>query len=352
MMNLLKKPRKKLKNPKHQDSVYRHKHLRIRLAHHKHTGKRLPFYCTSYAIVFFLLTFTSSVVLLATYSAKADQQQTGTVQLDGVVQGRPPEIPAKVTTPTNGTHFTDSQLEISGTCLQDKYIEIYRKGIFAGMTICSPEGTFKITITLVPGENSISVRTRDSLGQYGPNSEAITYFLDQKTSTLTIANGEALKPLLIYTDPVQKGLLVGQSVKVDYQIHGDEPPYSVVIDWGDGTPVTIIKHDKEGNYSSNHVYKDPGQRTIRISGIGGSGIKASIQTVIVVHSANAPISSTSSNGCEVNSFSQYCLKSEGLTGVIEFMWPAIVVASLMAGSFWIGEKITYVHPAVRRKTAK
>ncbi|MEK9195933.1 MAG: hypothetical protein AAB914_01055, partial [Patescibacteria group bacterium] len=146
-MNQLKRTTKKLKNPKHARAVYRHRHLRIRLAHHKHTGRKLPFYCTSYAIVFFILVFTSSVVMFATYSAKADQS-IGTVQLVGEVKGKPPEIPAKIVTPIDGAQFTNSQIEISGTCLQDKYIEVYRKSIFAGMAICDKNGTFKITITL------------------------------------------------------------------------------------------------------------------------------------------------------------------------------------------------------------
>ncbi|MEK7626513.1 MAG: hypothetical protein AAB423_04175 [Patescibacteria group bacterium] len=348
MMAQLKNQRKKLRSRKHHDATYRAKKLGLRIAHHKHTGRRLPFYCTSYAVLFFLLVFVSSIVLFVSYSAKADQQ-TGTIQLGGVVSGKPPEIPAKITSPSNGSHFTESQIEVSGTCLQDNYVEIYRKDIFAGMTKCSPEGTFTITITLVPGENRVVAKTRDSLGQYGPDSEAVTYFLDAKPGTKQSNNTGLYKPLLIYTDPVQKGVLMGQSLKINYEIDGNEGPYTIVIDWGDGSPITLVKHDKEGDYSASHIYKEPGQRTVRISGIGSQGGKASIQTIIVVHSESAPITSTASS-CDSTTFAKYCFSSDRITVIIDFLWPAIIIAMLMTASFWVGEKISYEHLRPRPKS--
>ena len=352
-MSQSKNHQKNLKNHNHPSGVYRHKQLHVRVAGRQHTGKKLPFYCTSYAILFFILVFASSIVLFASYSAKADQQ-TSTIQLSGVVNGKPPEIPAKITSPANGSHFTISQIEISGTCLQDNYVEIYRKDVFAGMTTCSVEGTYKISITLVPGSNTIVARTRDSLGQYGPNSEPVTYYLDQGVGAAqnsTNSATELMKPLLIYTDPVQKGLLVGQSLKINYEIDGSEPPYSIAIDWGDGTPLTLEKYDKEGDYSASHTYKAPGQITIRISGIGSKGGRATIQTIIVVHSSNTPITSTTTS-CSGNSFAEYCLPSDRLATIVEFLWPAIIVATLMTASFWMGEKIPYGQSFPRHKIVR
>lgn len=329
----------------------------IRVAHHEHTGRWLPFYCTSYAVLFFLLIFVSSLVFFVTHSVRADQQ-IGSIQLAGQVNGPSPEIPASITNPLNNAHFTDTQVEIAGTCLQDMYIEIYRKDIFAGMTICSSSGTFSVVVTLVPGANDVKAKTRDAVGQYGPDSGVITLFLDAgvspatsggtSTSSSQAGTGSHDRPFLIYTTPVQRGISLGQSIKLDYEIDGDNGPYTIAIDWGDGSPSSLIRHDKAGNYSVTHVFKKAGQATVRLSGISANGATASIQTIVVVHTSPAPISATAV--CDYSrpgvNFAQTCFPTDRLASLIEFIWPAIIVATLMTTSFWVGERIMYrrLHP--------
>lgn len=317
----------------------------VRIAHHRHTLKKLPFYCTSYALLFFILVFTSAFVLLVTHYAKADMQ-SGSVNLTGVINAPPPEIAAQITYPQDGAHFNRSDVEVSGTCLDDTYIEIYRKDIFAGMTICAG-GRFSVQITLVPGQNDLKARTRDSLGQYGPDSAKIKVYFDLEKSSIVSKDPKMLqgfyKPLLIYTDPVQRGILSGQSIKLEYEIDGNEPPYTVVIDWGDDSRSTLVKHEKEGNYFAQHLYKQAGQRTIKISGIGARGGNATIQTIIVVHPSSAPL--TSSSVCDgqtaSSNFSEYCTPPSKITEVVDLIWPAIIIAILMTVSFWFGEKVIY-----------
>lgn len=340
------KSRKKQRVRKHKDSTYKAKKVSVRLAKHKHTGKLLPYYCTSYALVFFLLALSSITILFISFVASADQQ-TSTINLSGVVKGKPPELPAKITYPSNKTQFQKSQIEIRGTCIPDTYVEIYRKTIFSGMALCSASGRFNITITLVPGENKIIAMIRDSLGQYGPKSDPVIVFYDLATNNNSQKNPDNTKfinsdPLLIYTEPVQRGITVGQPLKLDFEIDGDSPPYSIAIDWGDGTPTGLDKYKKEGNFSASHQYSKSGQQTIRISGIGGSGAKATIQTIVVVHSLSTPIASTKTEDCDQTkgNFAEYCSAAVfGNSKFIDIMWPAIIVASLMTASFWAGEKI-------------
>ena len=346
--------RRKPKNPgnkPHLDSTYRAKKVPIRVAHHKHTGKRLPFYCTSYAVLFFLLIFTTTLILIISGSVRADQQ-SGIVQLSGQVKGKPPKVAAKITYPSGNARFTNSQIEVRGTCLEDTYVEIYRKKSFAGMTICSSAGTFSITITLAPGQNNLKARIRDNLGQYGPDSAIVTVYLDPKPSTKTQTSQVSkedqkafISPMLIYTDPVQRGISVGQTLSLDYEVDGNEAPYTIAIDWGDDSPTSLFKHDKEGDNGASHKYTTAGQRTIHISGIGAKGGKAVIQTIVVVHPTNAPITSTSKCGDNHigSSFAEYCLPDNELIKIADLLWPTSIVAILMTGSFWVGEKITLRH---------
>lgn len=331
---------------KHFQSTYKTKKVPVRLAKHKHTGKLLPYYCTSYALIFFVLAFLCAVTFFISLVASADQQSSS-INLKGTVKVKPPEIAAKITYPADKTHFKESQLELKGSCLQDTYVEIYRKNIFSGMNPCSEDGRFRITITLVPGENVLTALIRDSLGQYGPKSSSITVFLDsvsrdEDNTDNDNPNSSLNKPLLIYTDPVQHGLALGQTFELEYEINGDTPPYSIAIDWGDGSPTTLDKYDKEGKYSSSHKFIKSGQNTVRISGIGSNGSKATIQTIVVVHSLQTPVTSTENKKCDQNdsNFYEYCTGATfGTTNIPDIVWPAVLVSGLMTASFWAGEKI-------------
>lgn len=321
------------KSKAHLDSTFRAKRVPIRVAHHKHTGRRLPFYCTSYAALFFLLTFTSVLILLVSNSAKADQQ-IGSVQLSGVVKDKPPETAAKITYPATESGTKDSRIEVRGTCEPDTYIEIYRKKVFAGMTKCSASGDFAITISLVRDKNVLIAKTRDAIGQYGPDSSPVIVYFNPVNQ---------FQQMIIYTEPIQKAIFAGQTLTLDYRVESSEPPYTIAIEWGDGTPATLVKHDKEGDYSASHIYDTAGQRTVNISGIGANGSTAFIQTIVVVYPANTSAGTTSSSNCSESSganFSNYCFPTNStLVKITEMLWPAIIVASLMTISFWVGEKL-------------
>ncbi len=335
------------KLPKHHHSTYKIGKLRLRLAHHKHTGRWLPFYCTSYAVAFFLLILAGALVVFTTHATNANPI-SGSIELTGVVNGPPPEIPAVITSPSSGIEVANSQVELKGTCLEDTYIEIYRNGVFAGMVQCASDGTFKIIITLVPGANDIIAKTRDNIGQYGPDSEKINIFFKQlvanTTQNQTQSGGQTYsKTLLVYTPPLQRGLVINQQLGLEYEIDGGVKPYTASIDWGDGTPNTLINHESIGNFKAIHEYKKAGQMTVRISVIDAKGEQASIQTVVVVHDITPPAASVSS--CDYSkfnsSFAQYCTQPGKLEAAVNYIWPALAITILMTASFWIGERVMY-----------
>lgn len=335
------------KLPKHHQSTYKIGKLPLRIAHHKHTGRWLPFYCTSYAIAFFLLVFAGALVLFTTHATNANPV-AGSVELTGVVNGPPPDTPAQITSPPNNSEVTDSQLELKGTCQQDTYIEIYRNGIFAGMVQCASDGTFKIIITLVPGVNDIIAKTRDSIGQYGPDSEKISVVFKQIVANISqnqtkSATQSYAKALLVYTPAVQRGLVINQQLNLEYEIDGGVKPYTASIDWGDGSPNTLVNHASIGNFKALHEYKKSGQMTVRISVIDAKGDQASIQTIVVVHDI-APAATTVA-ACDytkfTSSFAQYCTQPTRLEAAVNYIWPALAITVLMTASFWIGERVMY-----------
>jgi len=344
---------RKTASPKpHLTSTYKTKKVPVRVAYHKHTGKKLPFYCTSYAMIFFLLSLTFFSVLLSARLVAADQTANGNIFLSGQVKGKPPEIAAQITSPKYGEKFTNPKILVEGTCLQDTYVEIYRDNRFLGMATCDSNGRYNLVVTLVNGKNILVAKIRDSLGQYGPNSTPIEVNLqiNQNTSNSTSGNqsqanpAEAADQFELLIDPLQQSIWLGQALKITYTVKGDTPPYSLAFDWGDGAPSDLIKQDKPGTYTITHIYKQAGKNVLRISGLGSSGGNGTIQTVVIVHTNEAIVSGTIS--CADNPtdavFASICnppVRQEVF--IKRFVGPAVVLASIMAFSFWIGEKIVF-----------
>jgi hypothetical protein len=336
------KKTKRINLPKHHHATYRAKRVPVRVAHHTHTGKRLPFYCTSYAILFFLIAFTSLFIAYISHSVSADQQSGG-ISLIGINKGVPPEIAAGITKPKPNERFNSSKVEIAGTCLEDKYVEIYRNDAYAGTAICDNYGTFSLTITLTPGPNELVAKTRDAFEQYGPDSATVLVYYDQPNSPAQSPSGtpgqsqtgtsQNIPPPMIYTQPVQKGARHGKPFELQYEINGGKAPYAVSIDWGDNTPPSLYSHEQQGDFTALHVLKKSGQLIIGISLLGAGGYEAYIQTIVIVE-GNEPI--VTSNGECIN-----CFTKNEYEKLVDKLWLPVSVATLMTGSFWLGEKIMY-----------
>lgn len=333
-----KKP-KRVNKLSHHKSTYKPKKFPVRLAHHKHTGRHLPFYCTSYAVLFFLLVFAGALLLFVTHSTKASQRvESGSVNLFGEVRGSAPSTAATIQSPPDGSRFTSPQLEVKGSCLEGSYIELYRNGSFAGMVLCSANNTFSITITLDAGKNSLKAKTRDSFGQYGPDSATVVVFYDPPGSS----GDSIVSPVRIELEPGIYGALEGQPLAINYKISGDKPPYAVSVDWGDGEPGTLVSLNKLGGHKISHEFKKSGHMIIRFNALGSAGTSSTVQTVAVIYGAE-DINISVGYTCKstANKFSSHCIANDPLIDLTEKLWPALIVALLMTVSFWVGETVIY-----------
>ncbi len=318
--------------PKKVLSSVTHRKYRVRLAHHEHSGKRLPFHATSYAVLFFLLAFTSCLLLFAGQAVRAYETigNNRDITLQGFSKGPPPRDPAAITSPLYKNVFDESGVDIEGTCKPGLFIEVYRNDVLAGGAICNEVGTFKVFITLVPGKNIIYTRIHDSLYQYGPNSERLTLWYNVP-ETLT-------PPLLITTRAIQKGILKNQSLQLNYSIAGGRAPYSLYIDWGDGSIAELVNINSPGSYELSHKYKEIGQFVITVRAADQDNQQFTIQTVIVVHPNEQTLLINGIGDCD----SSNCTNSTlNIVRLLNWAWPALIVALLMTLSFWIGEKVAY-----------
>ncbi|MBP7806994.1 hypothetical protein KA047_00670 [Candidatus Saccharibacteria bacterium] len=330
----------------------RKKRRPIHVSHRRHTGKRLAFHETSYALLFFLIIFSALSVFIIRHVIVSGQTVTdsGSVTLSGVVPGAPPSIPATIGSPTDNSTVTNALVTVTGTCEHDYIVEVYRNGTLAGSITCDTNGEYVIEISLVPGSNSILVRTTDIFNQYGPDSATITLFYD---TTIKLTPEPESNPATPSNNPTptintskvivkSKGYFrVSQETKtvlLKFRIREGQAPYRVTVDWGDGQS-SEATFSKSGDQTMKHTYETSGQYEVKITVLDASGSSAFFQTVVVVDGKTSVNLSATGNLTQRCQLDAVCIFQNQIVDGANRAWPAFALVTIMTFSFWIGEKI-------------
>lgn len=334
-----------------------------KVVHHKHTGKLLHAWHTSYVFLFFILVFVASFLLfsLSQVSRAADQVDSGSVTLSGTYFGVAPTTAAVIESPVSGKKAENRVIAVSGTCQAGYIVEINRDGALAGTIICSTPGDFSIQITLVKGKNELVARTKNGANQYGPDSNIVNVTYTEKESRYVVdpntgsgsADSDAINTsqspaLLIYANPVQSGVEPGIDFDLKYEIDGGFPPYALTINWGDNSENTLKPHNKSGNFSAKHEYENAGQYSVILTVTDSRGDEAIIQTIVIVNGEPEQsniVSSVLQPGSTQDCATLGSSSTDSVTCIIieriNAVWPAIIIASLMTFSFWVGEQFVF-----------
>ncbi len=232
---------------------------RLRLSHHRHSGRLRPHEYTSYLPLFSLLVAVGLALAVCTATAAPPPPQAGSIGLTGAMPGKPPKVAATITSPTNGQRFSSTPVTIKGTCPENTLVEIFKNDIFAGSGPCSDKGTFEFDIDLLIGQNVLIARVYDSLNQPGPDSQPVTVFYDalpaQSDILAPLSFGGA--QLLLVTDAVFRGSFPGKEMNVPITILGGTAPYALNIQWGDSSNKVIPRNDNLV-FNAPHTYKKAG----------------------------------------------------------------------------------------------
>jgi len=227
----------------------------LKLAHHKHTGKLLPHHHTSYRGL--------SLVLLVMGVALVSMQSVAHasfMDLSAKISGPIPTVAAVITSPTDGTKTSNSNLAVKGTC-QDMspptIIIIYIDDNNAGSTVCQAGGTFYINVTLAAGTHTLIAKTSNSTDDLGPDSSPIHVTYKPKappssssnanTGSTTGSSGNCTPKDVVRINSTTNYLEYGRLLAANWEfsISGGCAPYRVTIDWGDGLTDTITVRDNE-----------------------------------------------------------------------------------------------------------
>jgi hypothetical protein len=299
---------------------------RLKISHHKHSGKLRPHEYTSYGPLMVLLVVVGLALGVCTVAASPTDNlpKAGSVGLTGTMPGKAPKTAATISSPTNNQRFSTTPITIKGTCPENTLVEIYKNDIFAGSTACDDSGKYSLDIDLLIGENKLIARVYDNLNQAGPDSQTVTVFYDAlpaqsaSLTPLSFGNGQ----LLLNTDAVFRGTFPGQELAVPISIIGGTPPYAVNIQWGDST--NRVEPRSDGlKFNALHTYKRAGVFQIVIQATDSQGRVAFLTVAAIVNGQPAAaIGST----------------SKPAASKLLLLWPIFTAAAAAVISFWLGER--------------
>ncbi len=254
--------------------------------------------------------------------------------------------PATITSPSEGTHISDSPVLIRGTCPTDSYVNIYDNDLFDGTVICAADKTFELHVSLFPGANKLESQDFNFTDDAGPSPAPVDVFYDAPvplvaSETPPNPDAEPPEPFLIKTEFKYQAYIVGQSGDWSINVSGGVPPYAINVDWGDGSN-SLMSKKTEGVVNLHHRYKTTGSNKknnyiIKIHGSDSEDHNFYIQLFAIVNSS-ALAGTVASIFPPTPPISRNWLLAA---------WPAYGAVSLMYFSFWLGEKEELIR--LRRK---
>lgn len=254
----------------------------------------------------------------APLSALAVTSQSGSVGLQGKVPAPAPSQAPTISVPSNGQSFSSLPITVSGFCVNNTTVEIYKNGVFAGSTPCQGS-SYRLQIDLFDGRNDLVAKEYDDLNQYGPDSATVTVNFSSPVPSIG--------PRITLTSEFSKrGANPGSILNFPVSLSGGTGPYAISVDWGDKSKPDLISQQIGGVLNLQHTYAQSGVYNILIRATDANGNAAFLQVVGI---GNGPIQKTGSN-------STSGIITNEKTKII--WWPIIVLFILMIIAFYVGQR--------------
>ena len=273
----------------------------LRLQPHHHTGRKLPRHHTSYAGVSFVMLLAGILLVGVSITSEAASGS-------GNVSYPAPSVAATITSPAAGSTVTAQPVLVRGVCEPGMVVRLDASGRMIGSAICSADGNFGLKIALAAGQNILEARTFNLDGLEGPASGQVA---------VKLKGGGALA---LSSPSLRLSPQAGQKTTWQLSLSGGQPPYAVLVDWGDGT-TNLLSAATAGSINPSHVYRSAGSYTANVSIKDAAGQTGYLQELSLASSYAASPK----------------VKAAGLPN-LALAWPIYAAAGLLLLSFWLGEK--------------
>lgn len=244
--------------------------------------------------------------------------QSGSIGLQGTISSAPPTRGATIGVPGSGAVFTSLPVTVSGLCPSGLLVKIFANNVFVGSTVCS-RGSFSLQVDLFSGQNDLVARVYDALDQAGPDSPTIV---------VTFKDAQFLQfgtQLTLGSVYAERGAPPGTQLSWPILLNGGTGPYAISVDWGDGSPLTLLSMTSPGTINLTHTYKSAGIYNVVVKATDKNGSTAFLQ--LVGQGTGAIQSNNSKNS------------SNPATAQREVTWwPILAMLPLIILAFWIGRR--------------
>lgn len=256
--------------------------------------------------------------------------QPGGFGLEAVKTQAPPTQGATITTPGNGSVFSDSPITVKGICPTSLLVQIYNNNVMVGAVMCQ-DGSFSVEVSLFAGTNELKAIVYDDLEQAGPESNIATVTYNDTRFT---AFGQLITLTSAYG---RRSAAAGTQLAWPLQLSGGTGPYAFSVDWGDGSEAQLLSHSFAGALDIAHIYKKAGIYQVNIRVTDTNGVSAFLQVIAV-----------SSGQVEVES--EEAASNDNGERVVILWIPAAAATLLLFPAFWLGRRSHLV--SIRNKMLK
>lgn len=278
-----------------------------------------------------LALFVSIQPTLALQQIPPPDPKPGSFGVQATKSQQPPTRAARITTPGNGSSFSQSPISVNGICPTGLLVQIYNNDVMVGAVMCEG-GSFSLEVSLFAGTNDLSAIVYDDLYQAGPKSNIVSV-------TYNDTNFSSFGELITLTSSYgRRSAAAGTQLSWPLQLSGGTGPYAVSIDWGDGSPTDLKSQALSGVFNINHTYKNAGIYQVNIRVTDANGVSAFLQ-VIAVASGEVDASTANSD-------------TDGETvEVVKVIWlPAVATLIMLLPAYWLGRQSQLV--SLRNKMLK
>ncbi len=204
-------------------------HEKLKLQHHRHTGKLLHHRHTSYRGLAVVLVLAAS--LMVGVSTLGHAAADTLLSIYGTAPVAIPSASAIIAVPAENATVTSAYLLVAGSCplvTPQVVIAMEVDGIAAGSAMCDSNNDFSIPVTLTVGPHSLVARTYTIVGNAGVDSTPLHVTYQPPAAVLTSA-ASGTGPLVLSADT--SFLYLGASRTVTWS--GTVSSDHVLINWGD-----------------------------------------------------------------------------------------------------------------------
>jgi hypothetical protein len=279
-------------------------------------SSKITWWLIVFSLVFSVLSTTLGQTALA--ANFPPETSSGSVGLQGTISTAAPTKGATITTPVTGASFSSLPVTVNGLCPKGLVVKLFANNVFLGSVDCT-SGSYSLQLDLFPGQNDLVARVYDALDQAGPDSNIVV-------ATFNDAQSISYGSRVSLTSPfAKKGANPGSTLTWPIIISGGNGPYAISVDWGDGSPTSLISQPFIGTLNITHIYKTAGVYKIIVKATDIDKTEAFLQLVGVANGATQG----NANGNTKNNTN---LKVEVL------WWPAVAMLPLIFAAFWIGQR--------------